>query len=389
MTQIYLVRHAEAEGNLYRRIHGWYDALITQNGYRQIAALEGRFSSIHVDAVYSSDLFRTKTTATAVYKPKGLELNIVKGLREIHMGVWEDQPWGEVVHFDGESLRKHNATDPAWHTEGAESFENVRHRMEKSIRAIAKQHEGQTVAIFSHGTAIRNALAVFHGLSVAESAKLGHSDNTAVSLLEFEGDAVRVVFENDNSHLPEEISTLARQGWWKKGGSSKMEETNLWFRPLEVCGADAQLYRNARREAWISIHQTLDHYDEEGFLRQAQHAAAKDPESVMCAMLMDKPVGLIQMDWERDAEKGVGYIPFYYMDPDTRKKGFGVQLLGQAVSAYRKLGRDYLRLRCAPDNGVAQRFYARYGFRKIGEEEGSRVPLDIMEKYIGYKDLRA
>ena len=31
MTTIYLVRHAEAEGNLYRRIHGWYDALITDN----------------------------------------------------------------------------------------------------------------------------------------------------------------------------------------------------------------------------------------------------------------------------------------------------------------------------------------------------------------------
>ena len=29
MTTIYLIRHAEAEGNLYRRIHGWYDSLIT------------------------------------------------------------------------------------------------------------------------------------------------------------------------------------------------------------------------------------------------------------------------------------------------------------------------------------------------------------------------
>ena len=33
MTTIYLIRHAEAEGNLYRRIHGWYDSLITENGY--------------------------------------------------------------------------------------------------------------------------------------------------------------------------------------------------------------------------------------------------------------------------------------------------------------------------------------------------------------------
>lgn len=32
MTRIYIVRHAEAEGNLYRRAHGWYNSLITQRG---------------------------------------------------------------------------------------------------------------------------------------------------------------------------------------------------------------------------------------------------------------------------------------------------------------------------------------------------------------------
>ena len=86
MTTIYLIRHAEAEGNLYRRIHGWYDALITGNGYRQIQALEGRFPGVSVDAVYSSDLFRTKTTAKAISLPKHLELHTDPGLREVHMG---------------------------------------------------------------------------------------------------------------------------------------------------------------------------------------------------------------------------------------------------------------------------------------------------------------
>ena len=68
MTTIYLVRHAEAEGNLYRRIHGRYNALITENGFRQIAALEKRFADIPVDAVWSSDLYRTMTTARARVK---------------------------------------------------------------------------------------------------------------------------------------------------------------------------------------------------------------------------------------------------------------------------------------------------------------------------------
>ena len=43
-TRLFIIRHAEAEGNLYRRIHGWYDALITDNGFRQIEALARRFA---------------------------------------------------------------------------------------------------------------------------------------------------------------------------------------------------------------------------------------------------------------------------------------------------------------------------------------------------------
>ena len=35
MTKIYLIRHAEAEGNLYRRIQGHWDGSITPLGLQQ------------------------------------------------------------------------------------------------------------------------------------------------------------------------------------------------------------------------------------------------------------------------------------------------------------------------------------------------------------------
>ena len=72
MTTIYLIRHAEAEGNLYRRAHGWYNSTITDRGYRQIAALSKRFADTKFDAVYSHDRFRTMITALSIYKPHGL-----------------------------------------------------------------------------------------------------------------------------------------------------------------------------------------------------------------------------------------------------------------------------------------------------------------------------
>ena len=92
MTKVDSIRQAEAEGNLYRRVHGWYNSLITDNGYRQIAALRGRFADVQIDAVYSSDLFRTMTTATAIYPSHGLELHTTPALREIGVGAWRTGP---------------------------------------------------------------------------------------------------------------------------------------------------------------------------------------------------------------------------------------------------------------------------------------------------------
>ena len=71
MTRIYLIRHAEAEGNLYRIAHGHGEGLITDyRGPRQIRALAQRFRDIPVDAVYASDLIRTQTTAQAFPCPR-------------------------------------------------------------------------------------------------------------------------------------------------------------------------------------------------------------------------------------------------------------------------------------------------------------------------------
>ena len=83
MTHIYLVRHAEAEGNLYRIAQGQGNSNLTDRGWRQVQALERRFADIQIDAVYASDLYRTCATASAIYKPKGLVLHRSRELREI------------------------------------------------------------------------------------------------------------------------------------------------------------------------------------------------------------------------------------------------------------------------------------------------------------------
>ena len=383
LTTIYLVRHAEAEGNLYRRIHGWYDALITENGFAQLKALEQRFAGVHIDAVYSSDLYRTKTTARTIYVPKGLELNIDPELREINLGDWEDDTWGGKRHHEPEELDRFNTSDPTWRAPNGESFGELGARLEGAVRRIAQKHPGQTVAIVSHGMAIRQLTANVKKLRPEDWKDLHHGDNTAVTCITWDGEDFHLVYESDNSHVPPELSTFGRQSWWRKEGKQR-EDVNLWFRPMDM-EREEQIYLAAREEAWRTVHGDGPYFDGEAFLADARLHAKRCPWGVTCAMQRDQIAGILQLDPERYAEDNAGYIPFCYMMPELRAMGLGVQLIGQAVSVYRQMGRDKLRLRCASYNEPAQKFYAKYGFRKIGEEQGSRVPLDILEKYIGYQ----
>ena len=321
------------------------------------------------------------TTAKAVYLSHGLELHTDPGLREISLGAWEDKPWGELERCDAMNLIRFNHSSPDFRVEGGETFAQVQAR--QGHGAPGSGPPGQTIALFSHGTAIR-CLGRPAGLGPGEMDGLGHSDNTAVTCLEVEGERTRTVFENDNSHLPDEISTLARQRWWKeRDGTSG--DANLWFRPLNL-KKEGTVYRTARHEAWQDVNGPAVPFDGDAFQRDALRCWKRAPErAVMCAMQRDETAGLLQMDLDEAAEEcGLYPLPVHGPRP-RRRQGLGVQLLGQAVSTYRPLGRDRLRLCCAPDNGIAQRFYQKYGFVKMGEEPGARGPLDVLEKYIGFE----
>ena len=310
-TKIFLLRHAEAEGNLFRVAHGQYDSVITPQGYRQLAYLRDRFRNEKIDAVYGSDLTRTHTTASALYGPRGLPFRPLPLLREIRLGIWEQMTWGEIQRMDKQMYVDFNKRPDLWHAEGAETFAQVRDRMLAGIRQIAAENPGGTVAAASHGAALRTLLGTLQGMSLAEIGGTGHGDNTAVSLLEVEGDEIKVVFRDDASHLPASVSTFRRQTWHKDDAAT---EPGLWFRS------------------------TTD-----GDTRTAE------------ALLDEDCVGRVVMTLEPDFLR----ITDYQIVPALRGQRYGVQMLGQAVQYARAQNRETLVITC---EASLQGYFAKYGF---------------------------
>ncbi|MFR1617762.1 MAG: histidine phosphatase family protein [Dysosmobacter welbionis] len=219
MTTIYLIRHAEAEGNLYRIAQGQANSSITDRGERQIQALARRFADIPIDAVYASDLYRTCATASAIYKPKGLPLHRRRDLREICVGVWEEKTWGEIARQDPAQLENFNHRLHLWHVEGAETPQAVQTRLLAAVRDIAAANDGKTAAVFSHGCAIRLLLAALQGIPLEELGKTPTGSNTAVSLLRAEGARIQVVWRDDASHLTDRPYPGCREAAGQRTGA--------------------------------------------------------------------------------------------------------------------------------------------------------------------------
>ena len=378
MTTIYLIRHAEAEGNLYRRIQGHWNGQVTPRGQQQIDALAERFRDVPIDAVWSSDLQRTKDTAGAILKYHDLQLETTPRLREANLGVWEGRPWGDVEYESPEQMYYFNHDPAKWSIPQCEPFPEVQAHMRAVLAEIAARYDGQTVAVVSHGVAIRSFLASALGIPSEKIDTLPHGDNTAVACLKYDGGALTVEYYNDASHLPEELSTFGRQTWWKNKGA---DAGNLRFEPLQF-PRDSAFFDSCYADAWAAAHGSTAGYTARPYLRSAKEHA-RTPHAVVKLLSGDKVVGMIDMDPDRGRREGFGWISFFYLLPEYRGKGWAAQLLGHALWFSELHGRKSVRLHVAEDNTHARGFYEHFGFQKIGETPGIRGTLYQMEKMIG------
>ncbi|WRS27506.1 histidine phosphatase family protein [Oscillospiraceae bacterium MB08-C2-2] len=213
MTKLYLIRHAQAQGNLENRFQGLTDRDLTPLGHQQIGRLAERFRDVPLNAVYTSPLKRTQGTAAGVVRYNGLTPAVEPGIIEINGGIFEDmliddlctkEPYMSFFRLYRENPGEFQGAD------GGESFYQVHDRMAQAVDAIAAAHPNQEVAVVSHGCAIRCYLTYAAGLEVPDYLQIPPLDNTAVSCVIYQDDGtISVEYMNDSSHLPEEEKSLA------------------------------------------------------------------------------------------------------------------------------------------------------------------------------------
>ncbi|WP_368499474.1 histidine phosphatase family protein [Herbiconiux sp. A18JL235] len=182
--RLLLIRHGQTIDN----VKGELGTIVpgpglTALGRRQAEAIPTALSAERLDAIAVSTMLRTQETAAALASARGLTPRVLDGLREIDAGDLEGRS-------DHEAVTTYQHTLYAWWTDfgaripGGESGTEFVERYDAAIAALFDEHPHGTVAVVSHGAAIRT-WAAWNSVNVdAEFSRTHGLENTGVVVLE-------------------------------------------------------------------------------------------------------------------------------------------------------------------------------------------------------------
>ena len=183
--RLLLIRHGETPENVRREVSSEYPGPgLTELGERQAAAVPAALEGEPVGAIYASTLPRTSMTAAPLSAQRELAIEVVDGIQEIFGGVWEHRN-------DEEAFRGYLGPIVAWwhdrsaRIEGGEDGHGFFARFDAAIEGIAAAHgDDETVAVFSHGAAIR-VWSAWTAQNLDEESSAGlRLDNTGMVVME-------------------------------------------------------------------------------------------------------------------------------------------------------------------------------------------------------------
>jgi len=175
--RLYIARHGETDWNLEHRLQGWTDRPLNETGRRQAVELADALKGIHLDAIYSSTLSRSRETARTV-AGSTMTVKSLDGLRERNYG-----------HYQGgsdtapEYLRRSN--DWTDRLDDGESLNQLLARSRDGLAQIRREHPTGNVLIVAHRITNQMLLRALLDITPEQTVKIVQ-DNDEVYLVEID-----------------------------------------------------------------------------------------------------------------------------------------------------------------------------------------------------------
>ena len=156
--RLLLIRHGQTPAN----VRGELDTAapgpaLTELGRAQAAAIPDALASERIDGIYASRLVRTQQTAAPLARVRGeMHRAVLPGIHEIEAGDLEGRTDKDAVRTYLDVIWAWGAGDLDVRMPGGADGHEFYGRFDADLARVAAEHDADaTVAVFSHGAAIR------------------------------------------------------------------------------------------------------------------------------------------------------------------------------------------------------------------------------------------
>ena len=192
-SKIFIVRHTETVGNVEKRLTGRQDYEITNRGKILVDELTDHFKNIKFDRIYASTSQRTVKTVQKLAELNGIRVEEKEELCEMYFGIYDGWKWEEVDRVNPQVKLNQNKTNEILGIPNQENTDDVANRIYECILNLARQNEGKTILICSHGVEIEAFLRKIAGVPFRYEKEKFCQHNVAINELEFENDEFYII----------------------------------------------------------------------------------------------------------------------------------------------------------------------------------------------------
>ena len=207
LTRLCIVRHGETAWNAEHRVQGQLDVPLNAIGLAQAQATSKVLGQEKFDAIYSSDLSRAQQTAQPAADLLSMKILIEKDLRERHYGIFERLTYAEVKARFPEDYARFEAREPEYAFRTGESLKDFSARSIAVISRLAKQHENESILVFTHGGVLDKLFRYITGLPLSAERKFG-VPNAGLNRVEVTSAGWQIRAWADTAHLESALDDL-------------------------------------------------------------------------------------------------------------------------------------------------------------------------------------
>jgi alpha-ribazole phosphatase len=200
LSILLLVRHGNTKLNSGKRFWGKTDIELSNKGIKEAEKLRDRLATDKINAIYASNLSRTRLTAEIIASRHEVKITTCAELNEINFGWLEGLTFEEIgkLHPEMADVLSKWSIRPKF--PGGESLDDLNNRVQKFLKRLQKHKPQETILIVSHAGTLRLIICSLLAIGL-EHWRHMRLDLASLSIMETYPEGAILSLLNDVSHL--------------------------------------------------------------------------------------------------------------------------------------------------------------------------------------------